>query len=278
MQFCGLDISTQIGNAAGPFSKTLQDVQTLANTKAGIITVGSITVQERTGNPEPRWYDGQTFTLNSFGLPNAGLEQYKAWLPQMVHIAHAANKPVSVSIAGFSLEEYIQITEAVQSHQVDLIELNLSCPNVKDHQLLCFQPTVMQQLFNQLSKVTQKPLLVKLSPYSNPAELARVAELVNKSGNINGVVCSNSFPYGYFGQNALAGNLGGVGGSALLPIALGQVRQFRQLLNPEKVIVGLGGVQSGSHVQSYLTAGASLVQAASHLVRHGLPAINDLVT
>lgn len=86
MQFCGFELTTVIGNAAGPLSKTPADILALSQTKAGIITVGSITMQPRMGNPEPRWFDGDGFTLNSFGLPNEGIQQYMEWLPQMVQV------------------------------------------------------------------------------------------------------------------------------------------------------------------------------------------------
>lgn len=280
MNFCGLTISSPVMNAAGPLSKTLDDVQAWSQTKAGLIMVGSITVEPRLGNDEPRWYDGDYFSLNSFGLPNAGLSQYLEWLPQMAAIAHQVDKPLVVSLAGFSLADYIELVVATQPF-ADMLELNLSCPNAgHEGQLLCFQSDFVNSLLLQLQPLVTVPISLKLSPFSNPVELQQMATLIQSHDLVKAITCCNSFPNAYFSQGnnpVLEAKYGGLGGSALLPIALGQVAQFRSLLKDDVAIIGVGGIQSAEDMQRFIAVGASLIQSASLLVAHGHRAIDRLI-
>lgn len=138
----------------------------------------------------------------------------------------------------------------------------------------------MMEIVNRVSEVTDIPLTLKLSPYSNPSELREVAEAIAASGKVAGVVTSNTFANGYMEQNGepvIASEYGGVSGRALFPIALGQVRQFRQILPEEIVVIGVGGIESKDDVSHYQQAGADAVQAASLIVRDGHQAIDKLV-
>ena len=126
-----VSLSTPVMNAACSVAKTIGDITALAETKIGVVTVGSITVLPRSGNPEPRWFSGDLYALNSFGMPNEGLESYRDSLPAMVAIVHQANKILSLSIAGFSIQDYVALAELANTSGVDLIELNLGCPNVQ---------------------------------------------------------------------------------------------------------------------------------------------------
>lgn len=272
-------------NAACPMAKTIDDVRQLSKTPTAIILVGSITIHSREGNPLPRWYDGQYYTLNSFGLPNAGLAAYTKWLPKMKEMAAITHKPLAVSIAGFHPAEFATLAQQVQAAGADMIELNFGCPNVLAHQhkqdtILSFDIEGMAETIKLVQQATTLPLMVKLSPYSNPMQLAQVAKMLSDIGAIAAVVCSNSFPNGVMTNNAkpvLASQYGGVGGKVMLPIGLGQVRQFRQLLSEEIAVVGVGGIESKDDVEQYLSCGANMVQTASLIVRHGHAAIASLV-
>lgn len=271
-------------NAACSVAKTIEDIQTLAATNIGVVTVGSITVLPRDGNPEPRWYDHGDHALNSFGMPNKGLEAYRSLLPHMKTIVHESGKKLSLSIAGFNVEEYVQLAELANVSGVDLLELNLGCPNVqidgKQKPIASFDLEYMTAIINAVHEVTSLPLMIKLSPYSNPAELQQVAATLASLGTVAAVVTSNTFPNGYVEQDGvpvLAMEYGGVSGKALLPIALGQVRQFRKALPESIAVIGAGGVSSKEDVEAYLAAGATAVQAASLIVSEGHAAIGQLV-
>lgn len=276
-------ISTPIMNAACSVAKSISDVEALSKTKVSVILVGSITVQPRDGNPEPRWFVGEGYALNSFGMPNGGIEFYKTNLPKMIAIAHQADKKFALSIAGFNTAEYVLLAQLADDAKVDLLELNLGCPNVnidgKQKPIVSFDPASLDEIITAVSTVTTVPLMVKVSPYSNPAELANIAQVINASGKVSAVVTTNTFPNGYQtnnGEPVLANTFGGVSSSAMLPISVGQVRQFRNALSDEIAVVGVGGIETAEDAAQYFAAGAEMVQCATLIVRDGHGAIDKL--
>jgi dihydroorotate dehydrogenase (fumarate) len=271
-------------NAACSVAKSIEDVEALSKTKVGIILVGSITVEPRDGNPEPRWFVGEGYALNSFGMPNGGLEFYRTNLPEMIEVAHKAGKKFALSVAGFSTAEYVSLAKLAEEPKVDLLELNFGCPNVsidgKQKPIVSFDAASLNEIIEAVSEVTTIPLMIKLSPYSNPAELVSVAETINNSGKVSAVVTSNTFPNGYQtekGEPVIASKFGGVSGSAMLAISVGQVRQFRNSLSEDIAVVGVGGVESVEDAKQYFNAGAEMVQCATLIVREGHQAIDRAV-
>lgn len=279
-----VEVEVPVMNAACSVAKTVDDVTALAVTPIGVVTVGSITVLPRDGNPEPRWHTGDGYAINSFGMPNEGLEKYRELLPNMLEIVHGTGKKLSLSVAGFNTDEYVRLAKLADEAKVDLLELNLGCPNVsidgKQKPIASFDRDYMGEIIESVSEVTQIPLLIKLSPYSNPAELQAVAALLAESGKIAAVVSSNTFANGYLesdGSPVVAMEYGGISGKALLPIALGQVRQFRKALPESIAVIGAGGVETKADVEQYIAAGATAVQSATLIVRDGHSAIGALV-
>lgn len=277
-------VTVPVMNAACSVAKSIEDVEALAKTTIGIILVGSITVEPRAGNPEPRWFVGNNFALNSFGMPNDGIEFYRANLPRMIKIAHDADKKFALSIAGFSTAEYVELAKMAAETEVDLLELNFGCPNVsvegKQKPIVSFDPETLREIVEAVSQVAHMPLMIKVSPYSNPAELTRIAEAINTSGKVSAVVTSNTFPNGYQTDDmdpVIASTFGGVSGAAMLPIALGQVRQFRNALDASIAVVGVGGVETAKDAEQYFHAGAEIVQCATLIVRDGHQAIDTVV-
>lgn len=280
----GVLIEPAIMNAACSVAKTLDDIKALAQTSVGAITVGSITVAARSGNAEPRWYAGDSYAINSFGMPNGGAAFYRKTLPKMVTVAHEAGKKLSLSIAGFSTEEYVQLATLGSSTGVDLLELNLGCPNVtidgKQKPIASFDPDTITEIIGAVNQTTSLPLMLKLSPYSNPAELRRVAAAIAATGKVSAVVSSNTFPNGLMfneGKPVVDATFGGFSGHNFLPIALGQVRQFRQTLPESIAVIGVGGIETNKDVDLYKQAGADGVQAATLIVREGHSAIEKII-
>lgn len=234
MNIGNIRIEPGIMNAACSVAKSLEDVEALSRTHIGAITVGSITVEAREDNPEPRWYAEETFALNSFGMPNGGAEFYKLHLPTMVETAHTSGKKLSLSIAGFSTADFVALATLANDAGVDMLELNLGCPNVsvdgKQKPIASFDTDTIREIIEAVSNVTELPLLLKLSPYSNPAELQRVAQTIANSKRVSAIVTSNTFPNATLqkdGKAVVAAELAGFSGHAMLPICLGQVKQFR---------------------------------------------------
>lgn len=124
----------------------------------------------------PRWYPDEGYALNSFGMPNGGADYYAEALPGMIDTVHVANKHLILSIAGFSVAEYARLANLAESKQVDMLEVNLGCSNVrtesdKPEPIASFNPDYMTQIVDAVAQETDIPVSLKLSPYSNPAEL-----------------------------------------------------------------------------------------------------------
>lgn len=274
-------IDPPVMNAACSIAKTIDDVKALSHTKIGAILVGSITLEPRKGNSGVTWLSDDSYSINSFGMPNQGAEFYQKHLPEMIHIAHKADKIFVLSVAGFTVEEYVQLAMLASEAKVDLLEINLGCPNIstqgKQKPIFAFDLQTIQQIIEKVSSITAIPLLVKLSPYSNPTQLKEVAAVI-ASSKASAIVTSNTFPNGAMSALDTTTNtkLAGIGGKALFPIALGQVQQFRKLLPKRIKIIGVGGIETKEDAQRYFDAGADAVQAATLIVRDGHQALNKL--
>lgn len=271
-------------NAACSVAKTMDDVVALCSTGVGAVLIGSITVEPRSGNEEPRWFAGDGYALNSFGMPNGGLPLYETELPKMTTFIHEAHKVAVLSIAGFSTQEYVQLAVLAKESGVDILELNFGCPNVsidgKQKPIVSFDPETMQEIIQAVQAVTDIPLMIKLSPYSNPADLGAASDVL-ATLRVAAVVASNTFPNGFTpnedGGSVLANEFAGVSGRAILPINLGQVRQFRNLLPKEIAVVGVGGIEAKQDAELYYKAGAEMVQVATVIVRDGHAAIERII-
>lgn len=284
MKIGNVTIEPAVMNGACNIAKTVDDVKAYAKTGIGAITIGSITVQPRDGNAEPRWYVGEGYALNSFGMPNGGLEFYRKNLPEMIKLAHSSGKKLSLSIAGFSTDDYVQLARMANEAKVDLLELNLGCPNItmdgKQKPIVSFDREKMVEIIDAVRNVTSLPLMIKLSPYSNPAELQEVAKTLVATDKINAVVTSNSFPNSTMnvdGRPVIIAEYAGFTGHAFLPIGLGQVKQFRNALPDTITVIGAGGIETKDDVELYHQVGASGVQATTLIVRDGHNAIERLI-
>lgn len=289
IEFAGLQFDNPVMNAACSAAKSHEDLDAILATNAGAALIGSITPKERSGNEEPRWFpgDGLPFALNSFGMPNGGCEWYQEHLLGMVEQSHKAGKPFFLSVAGFGVADYVEMAKLAKESHVDVVEFNFGCPNTSEegrpNPIFSFDPEITEQICKEVEVVLEGlPYTIKLSPYSNPAELERMAAMIAKTKAV-GVVTTNTFPQSYWqdenGNPVLAPNDGfaGLSGEAMLTIGLGQVKQFRKHLPEDKAVIGVGGITKAEHVAQYRHAGALLVQVATHIVRNGHAAINELI-
>lgn len=264
----GVALEHPVLNAAGT-AKSLADVTGLSRSPVAAVTLGSITKEPRAGNAGEVYASRAGYAVNALGMPNRGAAFYRDALPEIAGVAHAAGKPLIVSVAGFSPDEYGELAELAAEGGADLVELNLGCPNVWDggeqKRIMSFDPELVAAAL-RASAGASAPVGVKLSPLSDPVLLGEVAAATAASGG-QFVVSCNTFPNGLAlrgdGRPAIDVGLGGVSGAAMKPVVLGQVAQLRALL-PEGVdIVGCGGVRSGQDVRDLLGVGASAVGLAT---------------
>lgn len=274
----GLKLEWPVMNGAGPV-KLKEHVLEVAQSDSAAVVLGSITIEERAKNSGRTYHpDG----LNSRGLPNPGSEFYRQVLPEMVKIAHDYGKPLIVSSAGFSPEEYAVLAEIILSSDADGQELNLGCPNVwgkdgKQKRITSFDEELTASTLEKVEERVGRDFWtsIKLSPYSDPVVLEAMSQIISRFEIVKAVTAINTFPNAFMfdgeGNPAIdpAGGLGGLSGRRLKPIGLGQVKQLRAVLPDSIVIIGVGGIESGKDVEDYLRVEASATQITTAYINFG---------
>lgn len=279
--------SFSIGNAAGFIKGPGTAFDEALRSAATDITIGSITMSPREGNSGNVYHlmhDGTS--VNALGLPNPGIKAIQAVAENMSERAGAVGKTPRWSIAGFSVDDYVALAEAL--FEYGRLELNLGCPNVwgdsGQKPIASFDIALMSAIVSAVSR--RLPDLyfdIKVSPYSDPSMVQRVADLVRNS-RVYSIVTCNTYPNGmaHNGKRReldTPGGYGGVGGNALFPIALGQVAQFVSALEGTGIhVIGVGGIDSGERTHAMHDVGASGIQIGTAYGERGARVFSNIFT
>ncbi len=269
----GVEFANPVLAASGTFGFGIEFPK-VARRLGGVVTK-ALTVLPREGNPPPRIAEVFGGVVNSVGLENPGLEAFKQ---KVIPRLKKLGTRVIVNIAGFTIDEFLQLTDALNLPEIDGIEINLSCPNVKAGGVNWGQkPKTVERVTSEIKKRTEKLLIVKLTGnFVDPAETGRAAE----AGGADAVTVLNTLfalVLDETGSPLLGARTGGLSGPAIKPFALFCVDR---VANAVKIpVIGCGGIMSGSDAFEFLCAGASLVQiGTAHMVnpRAGLVIIREL--
>jgi dihydroorotate dehydrogenase (NAD+) catalytic subunit len=274
IEFCGIPLAHRIVNGSGTFDaiaarRAFGDAVYEQFPFAAFVSK-TVTLEPRQGNPPPRLWELPGGMINSIGLPNKGLDGYlRHDLPQLAELP----VPLIVNVMGSSREDVARLVAAfTERDEVSAIELNVSCPNVKTGLIMGADPTELAALLDVVRPISEKPLIVKLTPNcASPADVAAAAEqhgadAVSLINTLRGMAMDPARP----GHPWLGGVTGGVSGPAVRAIALSQVREVRGRVGLP--IVGMGGVQSGRHADDLRRAGAALVAVGTESFRDPLAA------
>ncbi len=291
VNLAGLELEHPIINAAGTCKYLTDDelsVKGLAKSSIAAIMVGSITFTGCEGNPGEVYRSTGNLSINSRGLLNPGWYYYYLKnLPLMIRLTHESHKLFFLSVVGHP-DECARMTGGAFELGVDLVELNLSCPNVwrNGHQekIPCYYPELVAEILDAVTQeVGEDPIIaVKLSPLFDSVLLATVAGVIKTHKAVKVVTAINSIPngliYGEDGKPLLSSpkGLGGLAGPSIKPIGLGQVAQLRELLPKRISIIGVGGIEKGRDILDYQRAGADAVQVGTLLFNKGLSGLRLL--
>ena len=268
-------------NASGVHCMTTTELVELEQSNAGAFITKSCTLNERAGNPEPRYFDVPLGSINSMGLPNRGFDYY---LDYALNYEKQQTQPLFFSIAGMSAAENLEMLTMIEKSDFQgITELNLSCPNVPGKPQLAYDFEATEDLLQQVFARFTKPLGIKLPPYFDLAHFDQMAEILNQ------------FPLTYVNSINSIGNglyidtqkeavvikpkegFGGLGGEYVKPTALANVRAFYTRLKPEIKIIGTGGIRNGQDAFEHLLCGATMLQIGTELHKEG-PKIFDRIT
>ena len=259
----GLGLRSPIGLAAG-FDKQCRYLGSLADLGFGYIVGGTVTPGPRPGNPRPRLLRkvSAESLVNSLGFPSHGLQVIAARLRRFqVHPV-----PVVVSIAALDVEGFVECHTLLEP-LVEAVELNISSPNTQG--LRRFQePGSLRELLERINDQRQKPLFVKLPPYTDSQGRERVMALLAQclAAGVSGVTAINSIPVA---EPRLASGHGGLTGRAILPDMLRIVRELRHEAGRRLALNACGGIATGEDAWKALEAGADTVQLYTAMVYRG---------
>jgi dihydroorotate dehydrogenase (NAD+) catalytic subunit len=228
--------------------------------RLGGLVIKAVTLEPRSGNPEPRVAEFAAGMLNSIGLANDGVDEVRAArLPWLHHRLRRAR--VLVNVAGRTVEEYAEIVRRLDDAPgFAAFELNVSCPNVKEGgAIFCSRDDLLAGAVSAARQATRRPITVKLAP--NVPDIGRMAQVAVDAG-ADALTLINTMPGLLFDTRTrrpqLGAGSGGVSGPALLPIGVHAVAQARRRVDVP--LIGVGGIRTADDAIQYLLAGASLVQ------------------
>lgn len=258
----GVELCNPLIAASGTFGFGREYAELYPLSELGGISCKGITLLERAGNPSPRVTETPSGMLNAVGLQNPGVEHFITedlpWLKKQ-------NTKIIANIAGSCPEDYFAMAERLDGTDIDMVELNISCPNVKSGGVQ-FGTTVsgVSEITKGVRKNTKKPLMVKLSP--NVTDIAEMA-LAAEAEGADAVSLINTLTGMRIDINSkrpiIHNNTGGLSGPAVFPVA---VRMVWQVASRVKIpVVGLGGISSWQDAVEMLLAGASALQIGTVL-------------
>lgn len=258
----GLELDNPVIPASGTFGfgeefKDFYDLDIL-----GSFSFKGTTKEPRFGNDTPRIAECEAGMLNSVGLQNPGVEAVISHeLPKLRQYFH---KPVIANVSGFSVEEYAHCCRLLdREEQVGLLEVNISCPNVR-HGGMSFgtDPACAAQVVRAVKEVTRKPVYIKLSP--NVTDIVAIAKACEEAG-ADGLSLINTLLGMRIdlrtGKPVLANVMGGFSGPAIFPVALRMVYQVARAVSIP--VMGMGGVSSARDVIEMMMSGATAVQVGA---------------
>ena len=256
VNLAGIEMKNPVTVASGTFGYGREFSQFFDLSKLGGIITKGTSLKPKSGNKPPRVCETASGMLNSIGLQNPGVEYFaQNDLPFLKKFDTA----IIVNACGSSVDEYVELCKILNTLDIDGVELNLSCPNVKEG-CMAFGNTYegVKEVTSQVRKVLDKPLIVKLTP--NVTDIASIAKAVEDAG-ADGVSLINTL----LGMKididkrrpVLANNTGGLSGPAIKPVAVRMVYQVAQAVNIP--ILGMGGIVSGEDAIEFMLAGVTAV-------------------
>mgnify|MGYP005899019123 CR=1 FL=1 len=260
VNFCGVELKNPITTASGTFGFGHEYGEFFDLSMLGGIGVKGLTPTERLGNPAPRIAETPQGILNCVGLQNPGIDRF---IKEQIPFLRQYDTKIIANVSGNTVEEYEGMVEKISDADVDLIEMNISCPNVKcGGMAFGTQPKMVEEVVSAAKAKAKKPLIVKLSPnVTDIAEIARAAE----SAGADALSLINTL----LGMRIdiekrkpiLSNVMGGLSGPAVRPIALRMVWQAVGAVNIP--VVGLGGIATGRDALEFIMAGAAAVQVGA---------------
>lgn len=254
--YCGITFQNPVTVCSGTFGSGMEYHEFVDLDKLGAVTTKGVADQPWGGNDTPRVAETPSGMLNAIGLQNPGIEMFlKRDLPFLKQF----DTRIIVNVCGHSAEEYINVVRRLASEDVDLLEINISCPNVRQGGIsFGTVPQEVERITRMIKEEAAQPVVMKLSPnVTSIAEIAKAAE----AGGADGLSLINTITGMKIDVNTrrfvLANKTGGLSGPAIHPVAVRMVYEVAQATSLP--IIGMGGVTDTASAMELILAGATMV-------------------
>lgn len=269
----GLQLKTPSMLASGILGYTTDSLQSIAENGASAVVTKSIGLKPRAGYPNPTVVQAKCGLINAMGLPNPGINSY---ISEIRHAKTVLTVPLIVSVYGFSAEEYAETAQTAAEAGADAVELNVSCPHVKETGLEIGQnPKILADVVRKVKAKVRKPVIVKLSP--NVTDITELAEAATEAG-ADALTAINTLRAIAIDvetlQPILSNKRGGLSGPAVKPVAL---RCVYDIYEKVKVpLIGCGGITDWRDAVEFILAGASAVQIGTAIALKSPAVFKDI--
>jgi len=292
INIAGVEFKNPVMVASGTFGSGAEYAEFVDLNKLGAVVTKGVANVPWPGNPTPRIAETYGGMINAVGLQNPGIDLFaKRDIPFLKNY----DTKIIVNVCGRSVEDYCEVVERLADEPIDMMEINISCPNVKEGGIAFGQnPKAAQEITEAVKKYAKQPVCMKLSP--NVTDITEMAKAV-EAGGADAVSLINTLTGMKIDINrqtfAVANKTGGLSGPAIKPVA---VRMVYQVANSIKLpIIGMGGIASAEDAIEFILAGATGVSIGTanfanpkvteevvagieqYMIKHGVNDINDLI-
>ena len=260
VNIAGVEWKNPVTVASGTFGSGAEYSEFTDLNKLGAVTTKGVANVPWAGNPTPRVAEVYGGMLNAVGLQNPGIELFcKRDIPFLKQY----DTKIIVNVCGHSTEEYVEVVKRLADEPVDMLEINISCPNVKEGGIAFGQdPKAVEAITREMKKYAKQPIIMKLSPnVTDITEMARAAE----AGGADAVSLINTITGMKIDVNrrkfVLANKTGGMSGPAIHPVAVRMVYQTAQAIKIP--IIGMGGIMTAEDEREMILAGATAISVGT---------------
>ena len=256
----GVELKNPVMTASGTFGSGAEYSEFVDMNKLGAVVTKGVANVPWPGNPTPRVAETASGMLNAIGLQNPGIDVF---CERDIPFLKKYDTKIIVNVCGKSTEDYCEVVERLGNEPVDLLEINVSCPNVKEGGIAFGQdPKALEAITKEVKKYAKQPIIMKLSPnVTDITEMAKAAEaggadilsLINTLTGMKIDIYKKTF--------ALANKTGGMSGPAVKPVAVRMVYQVAQAV--KLPIIGMGGISTAEDALEFILAGASAVSVGT---------------
>ena len=260
VKIAGKEFKNPVTVASGTFGSGREYSEFIELSKLGAVTTKGVSNVAWEGNPTPRIAEVYGGMLNAIGLQNPGVDVF---MERDLAFLEQQNTGIIVNVCGKTIEDYIEVVEKLSESSVDMFEINISCPNVKEGGIAFGQsPDLIKEITSTLKSRSKKPIIMKLSPnVTDITVMARAAQeagadaisLINTITGMKIDIHKRKF--------VLANKTGGMSGPAIKPIALRMVYQAAQVVDIP--IIAMGGITTAEDAIEFIMAGASMISVGT---------------